>query len=72
METFIKSVEGNDFIFSEIVEDGETSYDIIADGKEFQMKIVDDRFKFMNTQSMPPWILALEDKLSNIILSRDL
>jgi hypothetical protein len=70
MITFIKSIEGSDFIFSEIVEDGGIIYDVIAGSNEFQMTKVENQFKFINQGNVPMWILTLEFKLSDVILNR--
>ncbi len=64
---FRKILAGHEFIFADFEHDGETKYEIAVAEYLVFMMIKDDVFKLFEPQSIPTWILELEEQLSEAI-----
>ena len=70
METFEMNITGRNYSFSLVTFQEDIFYTVVTEDITFKMALVDGDLKIINPAQLPPWILELEEKLSDAVFSR--
>lgn len=70
VEIIVAQIDGHEVKIIPTSDDaGKTQYNVQLSDRSFTMVLVEFEYKIVNPASLPQWIIALENRLSDLIFS---